>query len=139
MSSKNVKLISVEKREYQGNEYRHIVTDDGEYNVKNGKQDCLKKKWALLDQAVGKPITLNLGEYEGKPYVQDIILPLPAGAPVNNPPPQQQITKPSDPQRRSIERQTALKVTAEFFRQEQDNINTVLDKAEQFYQWLSKE
>jgi hypothetical protein len=87
MPEKHVVLTKVEKADYQGKEYRKITTQDGQqFNVKEGKNGALRKKWLLLEQCIGKTITLNMGDYQGKEYVQDILLPLPENAPVNNAP-----------------------------------------------------
>jgi len=47
-------------------------TDGLYYNVKQGREGALKAKWELLQK--GNKIKLTLGEYKGKPFVQDVEL-----------------------------------------------------------------
>jgi hypothetical protein len=77
METKQVTLNKVEHAEYNGKEYRKIVTDQGTFNIKDGKGGSLRNQWGLLDQCIGKVITLNMGDFEGKPFVASMILPIP--------------------------------------------------------------
>jgi hypothetical protein len=82
---KHVVLKEIQSGEFNGIPFKKMVTSDGTYKV--GKK--IEKYLPLLPECIGKTITLNMDEFKGKPFVADIILPLPANAPVNAPKAQQ--------------------------------------------------
>ena len=64
-------IIKVEDDDYQGKEFKKVTLADGQVlKVKYGREGSLKAKWGLLQE--GKAIKFTMGEYSGKPFVQDI-------------------------------------------------------------------
>ena len=73
MPEKIITIEDVEDKAYEGKPYKRVMDTDGlYYNVKQGKEGALKAKWKLLQK--GNKIKLTLGEYKGKPFVQDVEL-----------------------------------------------------------------
>ena len=71
MPEKIITIEDVEDKAYEGKPYKRVMDTDGlYYNVKQGKEGALKAKWELLQK--GNKIKLTLGEYKGKPFVQDV-------------------------------------------------------------------
>ena len=108
MEIKEVILTNVEKAEFDGKEYRKITTVDGQtYNIKDGREGCLRRKWLLLEECIGKPIKLTLDLYKGKQYVAGLELPIGKSAMKNSPPVQDR--------QDSIETQCAAKIISELW------------------------
>ena len=65
-------IKSVEKKDWQGKEYRQVTGEDGTViNVKKGQEGYLMAKWPDLDNGVGLAIDVSIGQYQGKDYVKD--------------------------------------------------------------------
>lgn len=70
---KIITIESVDDDESYGKEYKKVMDTHGlYYNVKQGREGCLKAKWNLLK--IGTRIKIIFGEYKGKKFVQDIEL-----------------------------------------------------------------
>ena len=60
----------VEDDDYQGKAFKKVTLKGGEVlKVKYGREGYLKDKWGELQ--VGRAYTWTMGDYQGKPFVQD--------------------------------------------------------------------
>ena len=63
-------IVSVEDDSYQGKDFKKVKLDNGEIiKVKYGRDGKLKAKWSEL--VVGTVMDWAMGDYNGKPFVQD--------------------------------------------------------------------
>ncbi|KKM89170.1 hypothetical protein LCGC14_1251510 [marine sediment metagenome] len=64
-------ITSVEDDDYQGKSFKKVTLGTGEVlKVKYGNGGALKAKWGLLQEGVA--IKFTMGDFNGKPFVQDI-------------------------------------------------------------------
>ena len=85
-------IKSIEDDSYQGKDFKKVTLVDGSVlKVKYGREGALKAKWGELQ--VGRSYSWVMGEYNGKPFVQDfnaVELPPPG----TNPPPARPVESP---------------------------------------------
>lgn len=114
-STINGTVERVEDADYQGQPYKKVTLVGGAtYNVKRGQGGSLQQKWGLL--VPGAHLDLQMGEYQGKPYVKDIFAAagaIPAGAAV--PAPAVPPVRVANGERASIENQVAIKCITEMW------------------------
>jgi len=65
-----VVIDKVEDDSYDGKEFKKVTDKAGnKFNVKSGRGGALRDKWPLLEE--GAAIKLQVGEFNGKPFVKD--------------------------------------------------------------------
>jgi len=63
-------IDKVEDDSYDGKEFKKVTDKAGnKFNVKSGRGGALRDKWPLLEEGVA--IKLQVGEFNGKPFVKD--------------------------------------------------------------------
>jgi len=63
-------IDKVEDDSYDGKEFKKVTDKAGnKFNVKSGRGGALKEKWPLLQEGIA--IKLQVGEFNGKPFVKD--------------------------------------------------------------------
>jgi hypothetical protein len=139
-------LQEIKDAEYNGAPYKKITTSGGVFNLKEKFKDV----WPLLPECIGKSINLELGNYQGNPFIKSIKLPIGEATQ-----PEQPIQKaPQKPAsgttelkqasgiNRSIERQTCL-IQAVLFANQKTEIlkvdykaDDIIKVADRFWKWL---
>ncbi len=65
-------IESIEDDSYQGKDFKKVTLKDGSVlKVKYGREGLLKAKWGELQ--VERAFKFIMGDYQGKPFVQDFI------------------------------------------------------------------
>jgi len=63
-------IDKIEDDSYQGKDFKKVTLKDGTVlKVKYGKEGVLKAKWGELQE--GRAYNWKMGDYQGKPFVQD--------------------------------------------------------------------
>lgn len=63
-------IQSIEDDSYQGKAHKKVTLKDGNVlKVKYGQEGFLKAKWGDLE--IGRAYTWKMGDFQGKPFVQD--------------------------------------------------------------------
>jgi len=146
-------IETIEDDDYQGKAFKKVTLGDGYVlKVKYGREGYLKDKWGELQ--VGRAYSWTMGEYKGKPFVEDFkqvdiftqdmsheVEPE-AMPDISKPPKDGKMTKEDWANkdlttRSSIEKQVALKCACEMCGCSQIKPTEVLSYANAFTGWLT--